>query len=58
MELTIEQLEAISDQLRIAGYELPDYWDNDDIAKLADCILIALDIEFTNGEQVFYGEQK
>lgn len=44
MSLTYEQIEAISDHLRSAGFD-PSEMDNDQIALLASCVLEALGID-------------
>ena len=45
MSLTYEQIEAIADHMRSAGFDLSEI-DNDQIAMLAQCVLEALEIEF------------
>lgn len=44
MSLTYEQIEAIADHLRSAGFD-PSDMDNDQIALLAACVLEALRID-------------
>lgn len=44
MSLTYEQIEAIADHMRSAGFD-PAELDNDEIAMLAACVLEALGIE-------------
>ena len=44
MSLTYEQIEAIADHMRSAGFD-PAELDNDQIALLAECVLDALGIE-------------
>lgn len=44
MSLTYEQIEAIADHLRSAGFD-PSGMDNDQIALLASCVLEALGID-------------
>lgn len=44
MSLTYEQIEAIADHMRSAGFD-PAEMDNDQIALLAACVLEALGVE-------------
>ena len=44
MSLTYEQIEAIADHMRSAGFD-PSELDNDQLALLAACVLEALGIE-------------
>lgn len=44
MSLTYEQIEAIADHMRSAGFD-PAELDNDQIALLAACVLEALGVE-------------
>lgn len=46
MSLTYEQIEAIADHMRLAGFD-PEELDGDQIALLAACVLEALGIEFS-----------
>jgi len=48
MSLTNSQIEAIADGLKSAGFNLPDDFSADELAKLAQVILDALEIEFAN----------
>ena len=48
MNLTESQIEAVSDGLKKAGFNLPDDMDNDEIAKIVSVILEALNIEWAN----------
>ncbi len=48
MSLTESQIEAVSDGLKLAGFNLPDDMDNDEIAKIVGAILEALNIEWVN----------
>ncbi len=48
MSLTESQIEAVSDGLKRAGFNLPDDMDNDEIAKIVGAILEALNIEWAN----------
>ena len=48
MSLTESQIEAVSDGLKRAGFNLPDDMDNDEIAKIVVAILEALNIEWVN----------
>jgi len=48
MSLTESQIEAVSDGLKRAGFNLPDDMDNDEIAKIVGAILEALNIEWVN----------
>ena len=44
MSLTYDQIEAIADHMRSAGFD-PSELDNEQIALLAACVLDALEIE-------------
>lgn len=48
MSLTESKIEAVSDGLKRAGFNLPDDMDNDEIAKIVGAILEALNIEWVN----------
>jgi len=48
MSITESQIEAVSDGLKRAGFNLPDDMDNDEIAKIVGAILEALNIEWVN----------
>ena len=48
MSLTEIQIEAVADALKLAGFNLPDDMDNNEIAKIAEAILDALNIEWAN----------
>lgn len=45
MSLNINQIENVRDTLRQWNYEIPEEWDNDDIAKFIEVILDALNLE-------------
>lgn len=45
MSYTNEQLEAIADALRSAGFVFDDSFDNDKFAIVADCVLEAFGLE-------------
>lgn len=45
MNYTEEQMEAVADCLRSAGFVLDEDWNNDKFALLADCVLKALGLE-------------
>mgnify|MGYP000877137618 CR=1 FL=1 len=45
MDYTEEQLERIYDKLRSAGFVFDEQWNNDHFARIADCVLEALEIE-------------
>lgn len=46
MDYSEEQIEAIADKLRAAGFEFDSFhWGNDQFALVSDCVLEALGLE-------------
>lgn len=46
MSFTAEQIERLTDRLKSVGFEIPSEWDVEDIARLAACVIEALEIDF------------
>ena len=46
VSLTNVQIERISDSLKCGGFEIPDDWDEETLARLVAIILESLDIEY------------